>query len=479
MAAVLGGGALRTTTATLTVACALCASVAVAQPADRGPARDALPGASRVGWAPPATRLGGAALARGGYGILEGAEGEGGDHQRVEGSIAVSAQPHANVALALGADGRVDVHPRDALGEDTSALAFPWLLVRAGADIGGGVALGGDLRWDVHGGAAPSFEPLASRLTLRALATWRPTSAVTLGLAAGARFDGTGSSLDEARTPHRTGDRVSLDVNHGNALLLGAAGAWAYRDLEIFGELTWEPLGGSGAPPVERAPLRLATGARALFAPGWSAELTVEIGLAARAPVALDQLVEVEPRSAVLATLAYRLDLGPAAAPPGRRTIEGRVHGPDGSPVEAATVVVIGADGRAIAETRSTPSGQFTLTLAASERPRGLAVSAPRFRRAVRALEAETVSIAIELVPAGALLRGSVRDFAGQPVRAAVQLDGASAGTTAADGSFEASIELGAHVLEITADGFVAQRRELTIREGGVFILHVDLRRAY
>src|SRR5690606_24012063 len=144
---------------------------------DRGPARDALPGAARVGWATPASRLGGAVLARGGYAILEGAEGEGGDHHRAAGALAISAQPHENVALALGAEGRLDVHPRDALGEDTSALAFPWLLLRAGADLGGGAALGGDLRWDVHGGAAPSFEPLASRLTLRALATWRPAPA--------------------------------------------------------------------------------------------------------------------------------------------------------------------------------------------------------------------------------------------------------------------------------------------------------------
>jgi hypothetical protein len=460
----------------VTVVWALLASVAAAQPADRGPARDGLPGAARVGWASPAAHPGGAALARGGYGFIEGAEGEGGDHHRAEGSIAAAAQPHANVALALGVDGRVDVHPADALGEDVSALAFPWLLVRGGADVGGGVALGGDLRWDVHGGAAPSFDPLASRLTLRALATWRPMPALTLGLAGGVRFDGTPSSLAPSTTPHRTGDRVSLDVNHGNAMVLGLAGAWASEHVELFGELTWEPLGGHGAPPIERAPLRVTMGARAPLPHGLFAELAIDLGLASRAPVVLDQLVEVEPRAALLATLAYRLDLAPA---PERRSIEGRVHAPDGTPVGAATIVVMGADGRAIAEARSSQSGRFTLTLEASERPRGLSVSAPLYERAVRALEPETTSVAIELAPAGTVLRGRVRDFGGVPIVATIRIDGADLGATRDDGAFEAPLELGVHVVEVTAPGFVAQRRELSVDESGVIILNVDLRRTH
>lgn len=457
--------------ATLALASALCASAAAAQPADRGPARDALPGAARIGWAAPATRLGGAALARGGYAILEGAEGEGGDHHRAEGTLAVSAQPHANVAFALGADGRVDVHPHDALGGDTSALAYPWVLVRAGADVGSGFALGGDLRWEVHGGAAPSFDPLASRLTLRALATWRPTPALTLGLAGGARLDGTRRSLDAI--PHRTGDRVSLDVTDGNALVLGVAGAWAHRELELFGELTWEPVAGTGAAPIERAPLRLTTGGRVAFASGWSAELAVEIGLAARGPVLLDQLVEVEPRAALLVSIAYRLDLGPAAAE--ERAITGRVRAPDGSPVPDATIAVLGETGP-IATARASESGQFTLALGRGDEPRRLEVSAPFYERAVHVLDGDA-PIVLELIPVPVILRGVVRDFEGQPVLAQVHIDEVDVVATRADGSFEAPIALGTHAIEVRAEGFAPQRRTLSVEERGVFIVHVDLQR--
>jgi hypothetical protein len=147
--------------------------------------------------------------------------------------------------------------------------------------------------------------------------------------------------------------------------------------------------------------------------------------------------------------------------------------------VGAATILAIGADGRTIAEARSSSSGRFTLTLDSSERPRGLSVSAPLYERALRALEPETTSVAIELSPAGTVLRGLVRDFAGVPVVASVHLDGADLGATREDGSFEAPLELGVHVVEVTAPGFETQRRELSVGESGVIILNVDLRRTH
>ena len=158
---------------------------------------DALAGTGRVGWATPThARL--SVLGAGGYGFIEGAPPESGDHHRAQGSLAASIRPIPWLAIALGAVGRWDVHPDDANGADASGLGYPWLVLRGGAELAGGFSLGADARLDVHAGSGATFDPLGSRLQLRGLATFR-TDGFTIGVAGGVQLDGTGANRRSER----------------------------------------------------------------------------------------------------------------------------------------------------------------------------------------------------------------------------------------------------------------------------------------
>jgi hypothetical protein len=406
------------------VALWLTAATVSAQATDVAPARDALPGAARVGFAGAAAPMRLTGQLRGGYGFVEGAEGEGGAHHRLLGSASVAVRPHRRLAVAAGAFGRWDRHPRDAEGVDTSAVGVPWIALRGSAEVNDVLAVGADARLDVHGGGAPAFDPLGSRLTLRLLATARPTPGLTVGAVGGVRFDGTGRTVDEATMPRRTGDRVSLDVNAGDAAVLGLAVAWTPGPVELFGELTWEPWFGPDAPPLERSAGRFATGARLPLPLGFAAELSAELGFRSREPVQLGQLIEVEPRLTVLAALSYRVAL-----------LE---------PAEEAS------------------------------RPPPIAPAPPDPPEREPPAEPEPRAL-----PVG-VLRGLVRDFAGRPVLgASVRVDEVEAATRVdVDGAFELELEPGAHEVEVAAEGYATQRRRVSVEQNGVTILNVDLRRA-
>ncbi|MEM6959051.1 MAG: carboxypeptidase-like regulatory domain-containing protein, partial [Myxococcota bacterium] len=79
------------------------------------------------------------------------------------------------------------------------------------------------------------------------------------------------------------------------------------------------------------------------------------------------------------------------------------------------------------------------------------------------------------VTPEGAL-RGLVRDFRGRSLEATVRVGEATAQTDA-DGVFELNLEAGEHEVTIVSDGFQTQTRTVTVDEGGVTVMNVDMRR--
>jgi len=80
-------------------------------------------------------------------------------------------------------------------------------------------------------------------------------------------------------------------------------------------------------------------------------------------------------------------------------------------------------------------------------------------------------------VPAGEL-RGLVRGLDGEPVPAEIVVGGTEiALETDAQGRFSVEVPPGSYVVEIKADGFVGQRRRVTIENRGVTVLNADIRK--
>ncbi len=75
-------------------------------------------------------------------------------------------------------------------------------------------------------------------------------------------------------------------------------------------------------------------------------------------------------------------------------------------------------------------------------------------------------------------LRGFVRSFGGKPVAATLTIEPLGQTITAGEnGAFEIDVAPGRYEVVVRAPGYREQRRAVTIEEGGVLILNVDLRR--
>lgn len=71
----------------------------------------------------------------------------------------------------------------------------------------------------------------------------------------------------------------------------------------------------------------------------------------------------------------------------------------------------------------------------------------------------------------GAQLRGTVRAFSGDGVRATIRVVELDQTLTAADdGTFTIAVEPRAYTVEFSAEGYQAQRRRATVRRNGVVI---------
>jgi hypothetical protein len=112
---------------------------------------------------------------------------------------------------------------------------------------------------------------------------------------------------------------------------------------------------------------------------------------------------------------------------------------------------------------------------------RTLTLSAPS--SPTPATTGEDAAGAIQITVAKALpsgqVRGLVRDFGGKPIAAQIRLEpiGVDA-QVGPDGMFEVNVAPGAYDIVVHANGYVDQRRHVSVERDGVTMMNVELRKA-
>jgi hypothetical protein len=422
---------------------------------------------------------------------------------------------------------------------DDGLVGDPRFLVQARTSLNESWHLGGRLTLWFPGSEAPSLVLGATTTDALAALTYEPPgSPLRVGLNAGFRLDRSAESAEDAGLLSQA-DRLSLGVSDSHAVLLGAGATFQAGTVQILGELTWDVLVGEAAPPLRESPLRVAAGMRVPVGENLALELVLESNLA-RLPTAApgEPLVPFEPRISVNAGLHFRFG-APARArsggtdgdspdepdepdgpgtPDAARTgvVHGRVRGAGGVAVTSAVVTVSagsaqpGPSGDAAPE--ATPGATPGATGDAA--PAATGSAAPTFTTEAK-VDAEG-RFRVEGVPSGPVtvtaradgfepvtrsftlapgseheldidleralppgqLRGFVRSFGGKPVAATLTIEPLGQTITAGeDGAFEIDVGPGRYEVVIRAPGYREQRRSVTIEEGGVLILNVDLRR--
>jgi hypothetical protein len=455
----------------------------------------ALPSIERVGVAGQTTARFALASTLG-YGWTESLGPVRGSHHRLSGTLAATATPTSWLNVGAGFDERYDVHPRDALGRDDSAVGDPRLFVRASRRFGEHLGLGTELVGWFPGDTAPAIEPSATTLDLRLLGSWWHLSSGTVAaVLAGFRLD---QSAESVRHPEhlRAGDRISLGVSDFHAVLLGLGLSQRIGRFEALGELSGDWLVGSRAPRWSDSPWRVTLGVRRPATHALSFELRGDVLLSGRPPVGPnDPLVPIEPRFVVSAGIRLELwgkptPLPPVAGPksstqpvgaspqplPVIATLQGKITDTAGQGVEHAHVTLTLAAEKLEADTAA--DGSFAL----NQVPEGAAelrVDALGYvtvRRTITAREGEPVAIALEpALPAGQL-RGLIRSFAGEPLSARVEVEpGGISAQTDREGRFELDLAPGSYRVMIEADGYRPQKRNVRIENRGVTVINAEL----
>lgn len=454
-----------------------------------GAAPSGLPGISRVAVAAPRPGFNATIAATGGYGFTEAQKGEDGSHHRGFGTLGIALQPLRFLSAAFQLEGRVDTHPKDILGDNTSALGEPRLAVRAAEAVGKSVALGAQIDWRLPGAEVPSLHPVASSFDGRLLATFVPTPQLAVAVNAGYRLDRTGELIDNVARIRR-GDRISLGASAFDAVPLGIGLSRRIEKLELTGEVTWDVLVGDRAPSAVESPLHTNIGARYAVTEGFTAEARLDVLLSQRpGTLPFDPIAPIDPRVAF--TIGFRYTTArkpkpivlPSTEHPTRNpdgtdpsnpqtgTLRGKVTGDNGEPVANATVSI------GDKSVQTGPDGSYTLT----EVPLGkqsVSVKAPGFED--RTMEAE-VGAPADIVVKHAIkpgqLRGLIRAFSGKPLAATIRVEPLGTETkTDQDGVFQIDVPPGTYEVVVTATGYATQRRKMQVDENGVTILNADLR---
>lgn len=424
-----------------------------------------------------------------------------GRHDRVFGDIAIGYVPRPWLALSLELAGRVDIHPDDELGSDVTGTGDPRLRLRAGAPVGRGVKLGGEVGVWIPGTHAPSFQLSATSVDLRGLLGWTHRHFQTLGML-GVRIDHSANAappLDRLRQ----GDRIALGLSDFHALLLGLGLSYTIiPKVSVYGELSAQWLLGRGAPTWLESPMRLALGARYFVKPSLQLELALATSLSQRPGVAPDDpLVPIEPR--ISAVIGVRFTFGtpkpaalaepgaspqfrePLPEPPRLATLSGALADPTGAPLPDASVRLVYSGGTL--ETVTDAEGRFDFAELPPEKAE-LRADAAGFKSEHWEVEIQRPGTQLPtrtLQPGEStgLLRCLVRSFSSDALRGAqVSVRNAAGnrvggGSTDANGALELALPPGQYRVMIEAGGYRSQRTNVQVAANEVAILNVDMRK--
>jgi hypothetical protein len=405
-------------------------AVAPGEPVAVGRVLEAGPG-------PPALFL----LSGTGYGYTESVLGLGDKHDRLSAFLVVDGRPRPWLGLTLRLDGRYDRHSLPGQPIDVGYVGDPRIQARVDRALGGGLSAGVRAGLWLPGANAPSIRLDAASPELVGAVTYAPAR-LPLSISANAGYRLDRSTRIAANADQLSaGDRMALELNAFDAVLLGAAASFERRKVAGFVEASWELLVGAGHPPPLTSPMFIGAGVRAAVAPRLRVEVGAELSPSRRPDLAVTApLVAVPPRVAAWLGLAYRFDTsssrGTAATP----------ASPQATP-EAAPPAAAVAAAAAAAELRAT---------------------APRPEAAPR--------------PPSGQLRGLVRSLRGSPVDADVVIrpvgrsEEEARRLTPAGGLFTIDVVPGTYEVVIEAPGFESQRRRVQVEENGVTLINVDLK---
>jgi hypothetical protein len=422
-----------------------------------------------------------------------------GRHDRGMGSLGVALVPLDWLALSLELAGRVDAHPRDALGKSVTGTGDPFLRARVGHALGhNGLSLGGELGLWLPGNEAPSFRAKALTPELKLLLSFQRARFVLLAML-GARIDQSSASAPDL-TRLRPGDRVSLGLSDSHALLTGLGlGVYATPRLSVFAELSADLLLGAKAPSLIDSPLRFSAGVRYFVLDPLQLELALHTSLSQRPSIAPSEpLVPIEPR--VAAVFGLRLSFGkpkpkpvakpnyaeppPPAEPTQLASISGVLTDPEGAPLPEVVVKLLASDG--LLETISDAQGRYSFEQLHPGKAE-MRADAAGFKSAHWQVEIKDQPIvepprALEPGESTGVLRCLVRSFESAALKATVSVRDArgkrvAGGDTDKGGTVEFALPPGEYRVMIEAAGYRSQRSQVQVDANEVAILNVDMRK--
>lgn len=466
---------------------------------------DALPGIYRVGipvfWAPRLTLAGGA-----NYGFTEPQNGEESAHHRIGASLAAGVVPFSFGAAALRFDFRHDMHGEDPLGSDSGTIMDLTPILRAGGQLSPGLHLGGEVRGRFSGAVLASGIP-TPEMEARAMFGYTKVPGRALAFQLGYRLGQRGDVVDEAANL-RPGDRVALGISEYDALLVGLGASKRYSNTEILGELSWDIFLGSEAPSAAQSPFRISGGIRQHLSRSLSVQGNVEVLPLGRAPSLTDSpLVPIEPRFTLQAGLVYSFGKKEAPPPPAPKPMKAEekkkvapkpvvnkvdpgslqvtVVDASGHPISDALVTLeFEAEGGGAAERRVVPLRNQNIYVLEEILPgegtlRVVADLLRDHQRKVTIVEAQPLEVDVRMSSegsVGAQLRGLVRAYSGEGLKASVRVEpGAHEVICNQAGEFEIGLPPGNYEVIISAEGYSEQRRKLSVGEEGVTVLNADL----
>jgi hypothetical protein len=437
-----------------------------------------------------------------GYGFTESQVAASGGHHRMKGRLAASLTPLRGLDFGLGANLRHDEHTSSEQGgHDEGTVLSSDLSARIGDQLGRDLHLGLGVAAAFAGGvsAARSLENPA--LDVQLLAALLPDEQPwSLRALAGFRYDRTASAVLAPRE-YRAGDRLALGLSEFNAVPLGIAAGYRWGRMEWIAELSADILVGEGAPSVAHSPARVGGGARHALSESLALTWLTEAVLSARpATGSNDPLLPIEPRLQVLVGIAYTLVDGERAAPVA--LVAPVVQPPPAlaalppAPATSILVNVTASDGYPLSDaTVELQLGEHSLTIphrnlesyVLAEPPSGeatLRVSAPRLKPQTRSIRLESgaplvVDVQLEAAPPSGQLRGLVRSFGGQGLRARIRVEPIGVELSSDEkGAFLIDVAPGRYDVTIDAPGHASQRKRVDVRPEGVVILNADLSKA-
>lgn len=469
---------------------------------------DALPGIFRVGVAGvTAPRIAAAAGLQ--YGYTEPQNDETSGHQRIGASVAAGVAPWSFADAAVRLDYRHDIHGSDLLGGDSGSVVDVTPILRGGGVVSNNLHLGGELRARFTGALLASGIPTPD-MELSALAAYTGLPTWAFAFQGGYRL-GQRGDVEEAAANLRPGDRVALGISQFDAVLLGLGLSKKISKTEILGEVTWDILVGSGAPSATDSPFRLTAGVRQHLSKRLLLQGSFEVLPLGRAPSLSDSpLVPIEPRFTLQAGLILRF--GKKDAPPPSTKEKEKVQEPQPPPQRQPVVKIVpGSLEVTVTDASGHPISDAKVTLevpANGTRP-SETITVPLLReniyildealpgKAKLKIEAELLraheqdvtieagnaaQIAIQMktqASIGSQLRGLVRAYSGEGVRASIKVSpGGQTAICSEKGEFEINLPPGKYEVIISADGYNEQRRKLSVGKEGVTVLNADLQRS-